>query len=77
MGEQRQVGLAWVSQQKGAAQKERSRMTREAALSKGQCTVLLHNNQPCLDAFLAEWRVISMERGDKRGEARQERDGVM
>ena len=32
--------------------------------SKGRCTVLLHSNQPCWDAFLAEWRVISMERGD-------------
>ena len=50
---------------KGVAQQERGSMTREAAVHQARwrgrrrCTVLLHNNQPCLDAFLAEWGVIS------------------
>ena len=42
-----------------------------------RCNVLLHNNQPCLDAFLAEWGVMrGGKRGNKRSEARQERDAV-
>ena len=68
---------------KGVAQQERGSMMREAAVHRARwwvrrwCTVLLHNNQPCLDAFMEEWGVMRGDkRVDERGEARQERDGV-
>ena len=48
----------------GAARQERGSMTREAEVHQAR------GGAPFLDAFLAEWMVISMERGDKRGARR-------